>query len=178
METKLKFAGGRSPRAAEIAEIDLGTLNTVWKLGGAHYLPLRLVLVAKLIDRYAARLLAQKANLTIPEWRVVAQLAMLTQGSVRKMARQAIVDPAEISRSAAKLEKRGLVRRQINDKDRRSPQFSLTEAGKALFAKFHPDWAQFSATLVSQLDAADTAAIEHGLTRIARELLDLLGDEG
>jgi DNA-binding MarR family transcriptional regulator len=158
-------------------DVDLGMLNAVWKLGGRAYLPLRLILVAKLIDRYLEGLLAQKAQLSIPEWRVVAQLAMLTHGSVRKMARQACVDPAEVSRSAATLARRGLVQRRENPQDRRSPQFSLTREGEAHYAKFHPYWRRFTATLVSELDEADRAAMEHGLARIARELLHLLGEE-
>ncbi len=164
------------PRVSR-GEVDLGMLNSVWKLGGDSYLPLRLILVAKLIDRYLAGLLAEKAALSIPEWRVVAQLAMLKHGSVRKMARQACVDPAEVSRSAATLERRGLVQRRVNAKDRRSPQFSLTREGETHYAKFHPYWTEFTATLISKLDDLDTAAMEHGLTRIARELLDLLGED-
>jgi DNA-binding MarR family transcriptional regulator len=157
--------------------VDLGILNTVWKLGGRAYLPLRLILVAKLIDRYIEELLGEKAQLSIPEWRVVAQLAMLKHGSVRKMARQACVDPAEVSRSAATLARRGLVQRRENPQDRRSPQFSLTAEGEAHYAKFHPYWTKFTATLVSELDEADRNAMEHGLERIARELLHLLGEE-
>jgi DNA-binding MarR family transcriptional regulator len=102
---------------------------------------------------------------------------MLKQGSVRKMARQACVDPAEVSRSAATLARRGLVQRRENPRDRRSPQFSLTTEGEAHYAKFHTYWTQFTATLVSEVDEADTAAMEHGLARIARELLHLLGEE-
>lgn len=159
------------------AEVELGILNAVWKLGGRAYLPLRLILVAKLIDRYMEGLLAEKAQLSIPEWRVVAQLAMLQQGSVRKMARQACVDPAEVSRSAATLARRGLVQRRENPRDRRSPQFSLTSEGEAHYAKFHPYWTKFTATLVSEVDEADRTAMEHGLARIAQELLHLLGEE-
>jgi DNA-binding MarR family transcriptional regulator len=169
--------GVRNSRRARRDEVDLGMLNAVWKLGGRAYLPLRLILVAKLIDRYIAGLLAEKAELSIPEWRVVAQLAMLKQGSVRKMARQACVDPAEVSRSAATLARRGLVQRRENPQDRRSPQFSLTAEGEAHYARFHRYWTQFTATLVSELDEADRAAMEHGLARIARELLHLLGEE-
>jgi DNA-binding MarR family transcriptional regulator len=179
MQTKraaVRRTGARSSRAGR-EEIDLGLLNAVWKLGGRAYLPLRLILVAKLIDRYIEGLLAEKAELSIPEWRVVAQLAMLKQGSVRKMARQACVDPAEVSRSAATLARRGLVQRRENPQDRRSPQFSLTAEGEAHYARFHPYWTQFTATLVSELDEADRAAMEHGLARIARELLHLLGEE-
>jgi DNA-binding MarR family transcriptional regulator len=178
MQTKRAAVRRTRPRShTQRDDVDLGMLNAVWKLGGRAYLPLRLILVAKLIDRYVEGLLAEKAQLSIPEWRVVAQLAMLKQGSVRKMARQACVDPAEVSRSAAALARRGLVQRRENPRDRRSPQFSLTSGGEAHYAKFHPYWTQFTATLVSEVDEADTAAMEHGLARIARELLDLLGEQ-
>src|SRR5215831_20857827 len=104
MPTRPTAVGRTRPRRRPRGDdIDLGMLNAVWKLGGRSYLPLRLILVGKLIDRYLEGLLAEKAELSIPEWRVVAQLAMLKQGSVRKMARQACVDPAEVSRSAATL---------------------------------------------------------------------------
>jgi len=156
-------------------DVDLGQLDAIWRLGGASYLPLRLILVAKLIDRYLDGLLADKADLSISQWRVVAQLAMLKQGTVRRMARQACVDPAEVSRAAALLERRGLVRRQENALDRRSATFSLTPAGEEHYLRFHPYWVRFSETLVRRIEATDRSAMEHGLTRIARELLSLLG---
>jgi DNA-binding MarR family transcriptional regulator len=178
-KTKTKSASRRKPRARGAQEqIDLGVLNDIWKVGGAHNLPLRLILVAKLIDRYIDRLLAEKAELSVPEWRVIAQLAMLQHGSVRKMARQASVDPAEVSRAAAALEKRGFVRREENAQDRRSAQFSLTRQGAAHFSQFRPYWEQFSTALVANLRPGDTAAIERGLARSARVLLDLLGENG
>ena len=155
---------------------NLGPLHEIWQLGGSRNLPLHLVLVAKLIDRYLAGLLAGHANLSLAEWRVVAQLSMLKQSTVRKMARQACVDPAEVSRSAAALVKRGLVKREENEKDRRFPQFSLTARGAAEFAKFRPHWETLSRTLLERLDANEVAAFERGLARFARACLDLLGE--
>ena len=155
---------------------NLGVLHEIWQLGGSRNLPLHLVLVAKLIDRYFSALLAQHSTLSIAEWRVVAQLAMLETSTVRKMARQACVDPAEVSRSAAGLVKRGLVKREANDKDRRSPQFSLTSRGAAEFARFRPHWENLSNTLLGRLDAEEAAAFERGLARFARVCLDLMGE--
>jgi DNA-binding MarR family transcriptional regulator len=156
--------------------LDLGVLNAIWHHGDEHYLPLRLILVAKLIDRYIDRLLADKADLSVPEWRVVAQLSMLGKSSVRKMARQACVDPAEVSRSAASLEKRGYVQREENEADRRSPQFSLTREGAAHFAQFRPYWNEFSRSLLADMSPADAAVMNRSLTRFARAILDLLGE--
>lgn|GEM_PF-6700792 len=108
---------------------DLGPIDAVWRLGGEDYLPLRLILVAKLLDLNVARLLAAKSNLSVAEWRVVAQLGVLHDASVREMARQSCIDPAEVSRSVAALEQRRYVQRHANPLDRRSPRFSLTSTG-------------------------------------------------
>lgn len=173
MARKGKVAGSKG--SAEESP-NLGALHEMWQLGGSRNMPLHLVLVAKLIDRYVSGQLATHSNLSLAEWRVVAQLSILQQSTVRKMARQACVDPAEVSRSAAALVKRGLVKRADNDKDRRSPQFSLTARGATEFAKFRPQWETLSRTLLERLDAEELAAFERGLARFARACLDLLGE--
>jgi len=153
---------------------DLGPIQMMWQLGGPDYLPLRLLLVGKLIDLNIGRLLAAYSALSVAEWRVVAQLAVLRTGSVREMARQACVDPAEVSRSVASLEKRGFVERQLNHRDRRSPRFSLTAAGTANFEMFRPHWRRLQKALIAPLTAAETRATEHAITLFARACLDFL----
>jgi DNA-binding MarR family transcriptional regulator len=155
---------------------DLGPIDAVWRLGGADYLPLKLLLVAKLIYLNVSRLLEEKSVISVAEWRVVAQLAVLHNGSVREMARQACVDPAEVSRSVAALEKRGFVERHVNARDRRSPRFSLTAAGNAHFGKFRPHWRKFQKALAAKLTPSDRVVVEQALTIIAGACLDLLED--
>jgi DNA-binding MarR family transcriptional regulator len=155
---------------------NLGPIDAVWRLGGADYLPLKLLLVAKLIDLNVSRLLEQKSDISVAQWRVVAQLAVLHNGSVREMARQACVDPAEVSRSVAALEKRGFVARHVNARDRRSPRFSLTVAGNAHFTRFRPHWRKFQKALAAKLTPAEREVAEHALTVIAGACLELLED--
>ncbi len=159
------------------APIDLGPLNATWRLGGASYLPLRLLLVAKLSDRYIARLLSDKAGLSVAEWRVVAQLALLDDSSVRELSTQAWVDPAEVSRAVAGLEKRQLVERHFNERDRRSPRFSLTRKGLQHFKAFRSHWGEFQNSLVAKLTGAEIAAMEHAMSVLARACLDLLDQD-
>src|SRR5581483_714456 len=173
----MKAAAKRAPRLGTgQLPTNLGPLEPVWRLGGADYLPLKLLLVAKLIDLHVGRLLAQQSILSVAEWRVVAQLGVLHNGSVREMARQACVDPAEVSRSVAALEKRGFVARQVNERDRRSPRFSLTAAGKAHFASFRPHWRRFQNALLARLTSAERDLTERALTMIAGACLELLDD--
>lgn len=160
------------------ARPDLGRIDAVWRLGGEDYLPLRLILVAKLLDLNVARLLAANSKISVAEWRVVAQLGILHNASVREMARQACIDPAEVSRSIASLERRGFVERRANPRDRRSPRFSLTAAGTRHFAEFRPHWREFQRILVAKLSHRDRSVTEHALALIARASLDLLESDG
>lgn len=89
------------------------------------------------------------------------------------MARQACVDPAEVSRAAATLERRGYVARHVNLKDRRSPRFALTASGSLHYARFRTHWRQFQRSLVAELSAAERAIAERALTRMARACLAL-----
>jgi DNA-binding MarR family transcriptional regulator len=160
------------------ARPDLGAIDTVWRLGGEAYLPLRLILVAKLLDLNVARLLAESAEISVAEWRVVAQLGILHHASVREMARQACIDPAEVSRSVASLERRGYVERRANPRDRRSPRFLLTASGARHFGRFRPHWKRFQRMLVANLPRRDRIATERALALIARASLDLLEGNG
>lgn len=156
---------------------DLGPLETIWRVGGPDYLLLKILVVAKLIDLHVGRLLEESsAGLSVAEWRVAAQLAVLHNGSVREMARQACVDPAEVSRSVASLERRGFVARHVNVRDRRSPRFSLTQAGKAHYAGFRPHWRKFQKAVVGKLSATERERAEHALRTIAAGCMELLDD--
>ncbi len=173
----MRTAARRAPRLASVSlPTDLGPLEPAWRVGGPEYLPLRILLVAKLIDLHVARLLAEKSGMAVAQWRVVAQLGVLHNGSVREMARQACVDRAEVSRSVAALEKRGFVERHVNTRDRRSPRFSLTPAGRAHYSSFRPHWRRFQHALVAKLTSAERELTEHALTVIAGACLELLED--
>jgi len=173
----MKGAAKRAPRLGSLnLQADLGPLEQVWRLGGVDYLPLKMLLVAKLIDMRVERLLKEKSGISVAEWRIVAQLGVLHNGSVREMARQACVDPAEVSRSVASLEKRGFVERHVNVRDRRSPRFSLTPAGRAHYKAFRPHWRRFQKALVAKLTPAERDLTEHALMVIAGACLALLAD--
>src|SRR3569623_2157233 len=92
----------------------LGQIAAAWRIGGPDYLPYRVTLLAKLLDRCTTRLLLASAGLSVAEWRVLAQLARASpaSASVRQLAEQAWVDRAEVSRAAASLEQRGYVDRR------------------------------------------------------------------
>ncbi|WP_129790465.1 MarR family winged helix-turn-helix transcriptional regulator [Sphingosinicella sp. CPCC 101087] len=104
-----------------------------WDIGGGAYFGYRMAIAARLFDRRIAQILAGHGGLTLPQWRVLAQLGLMGTGTVRSLADGAVVDRSEASRALKDLEGRSYVARSENPQDRRSPTFSLTEQGMKQF---------------------------------------------
>lgn len=163
-----KLPPHKRPRRSPVARpaADLSQLLPLFDIGGRAYFGYRMVLAAKLFDRSITRLLAAYSDLNLPQWRVIAQLGLLSRGTVRSLADGAAVDRAEISRAARDLEKRGLVRRHDDGPDRRSPVFSLTARGRRRFTVVRKPISRFIAELVDDVDPQDLEAANRVLWAI------------
>jgi len=79
--SKASSTGGPEP-APDGDEVEaLGQIAAAWRIGGPDYLPYRITLLAKLLDRCTTRLLQVSSGLSVAEWRVLAQLAIASPGS-------------------------------------------------------------------------------------------------
>jgi DNA-binding MarR family transcriptional regulator len=143
-----------------------------YRTGGLPLFGYRLAVTAKLFDRKFVELLKQHSTLTLPQWRCVAQLALAEPGTVRSLADGAAVDRAEVSRALARLEKQGLVERHDNATDQRSPNFTLTQAGRAVCESLRTPVAAFIRGLIEQVDEADIEAADRVLLAVSRGCLD------
>ena len=155
----------------------LGQVAAAWRVGGPDYLPYRVTLLAKLLDRCTTRLLQSSSGLSVAEWRVLAQLALASPASVRQLAEQAWVDRAEVSRAAASLQQRGYVERRENAKDRRSPLLYCSDKGLALYLRVAPSRQQFHRELTALLGPDQARQMEASLLILARQCVDELAAE-
>ncbi len=165
-------------RKARVAGQDpcsgLGKVGPAWRVGGKDYLPYRITLLAKLLDRCTNRLLQANTGLSVAEWRVLAQLAISSPASVRQLAEQAWVDRAEVSRAAASLERRELVERRENQKDRRSPLLYCSEKGLALARRVSPSRHEFHRGLTELLTEEQARQFEAAMLILAKHCVDEL----
>lgn len=141
-------------------------------IGGLPYFGYRLAVTAKLFDRKFVELLQQHSGLTLPQWRCMAQLGLAEPGTVRSLADGAAVDRAEVSRALARLEKQGLVERHGNSGDQRSPNFTLTDNGRAVFENVRKPVSQFIRGLIAQVEVADIEAADRVLWTVSQGCLD------
>ena len=143
-----------------------------YDIGGRSYFGYRIVLAAKHFDRAIQKLLADHSDLSLPEWRVMAQLGLVPTGTVRSLADGAAVDRAEISRALRSLENRGLVQRREDSSDRRSPVFSLTPSGRRRYRAVRKPISDFIVHLIDDVSAKDLEAANRALWALTRGCLD------
>lgn len=153
-------------RSSARPNADVSGLLPLYDVGGRSYFGYRMVLAAKMFDRVVLKLLAEHGKVTLPQWRVVAQLGVTVTGTVRSLADGAAVDRAEISRATRELLRRGLLSRREDPDDKRSPQFRLTPSGRALFRSIRKPIRKFIVHLMDDVSDSDLAAADRVLWQV------------
>ena len=159
---------GPLPTQVKPEHREIAHLLPLYDIGGQAYFGYRVVLAARLFDRCIVDILEDSAVLSLPQWRIVAQLGLIATGTVRSLADGASVDRAEVSRAIQELVKLGLVERTENAADKRSPTFTLTDAGHKSFSAVRKPIGKFILHLVDDLDPKDLEAANKVLWAITR----------
>lgn len=129
----------------------------------------RVCILAKMMDRASAAELAAY-KLGVAEWRVLAQLSAVSPATVRGLAARLRVDRAEVSRAAAALVARRLVKRETEPGDARSALFRLTEGGRALFREIMPSRVALHERLAGALTPHELAVLTAATEKLTAEL--------
>ncbi|MFZ6772493.1 MarR family winged helix-turn-helix transcriptional regulator [Undibacterium sp. SXout7W] len=77
-------------------------------------------------------------DITHAQSSVFVMLAMKRCTTAADLSRELLIDSAAMKRTLDKLEKKRLIQRVVNEKDKRLYRLELTEAGKELSAKLPP----------------------------------------
>jgi DNA-binding MarR family transcriptional regulator len=89
-------------------------------------------------------------GLGVNQFSILARLGLVGPSTIQDLARLLVMDRSTLGHLLRPLEKRGLVKLEISEQDRRSRIVALTPAGKATAAKARPRWAaaqrQFEST--------------------------------
>jgi len=96
----------------------------------------------------------------------------------REICEMAGKSAANITRILDRLEKKKLILRRGNPKDRRSQLVSLTETGENLASEMVEMFTQLSQRIENQLDTDDIEVVQRVLGRIQMNLLELSENPG
>src|SRR5213594_441622 len=80
-------------------------------------------------------------GLGVNQFSILARLSLVGPSTIQDLARLLVMDRSTLGHLLRPLEKRGLVRLDVSEQDRRSRTVALTRAGKALVAKARSLWA-------------------------------------
>lgn len=101
--------------------------------GGEYFIPHRLVLLARMIDRETARDLQAAFNITVADWRVLALTCGTGSSSAAEICAAFETDRAEVSRAVSRLLKAGYIQREPDSSHRQKMRIMPTPAGQGVF---------------------------------------------
>jgi len=146
----------------------LSTMTDLPDFDLSRFTPYRLAVAAERTSEELARQYRDRFGISIPEWRVLVHLAHSGDVSVRDIEARVAMEKSKVSRAASRLEKSGLIRKDVNSGDRRLVSLALTEKGRALMVELLPLAQAYQDQLEARLAAA-FAGFEGGLDRLLAE---------
>ena len=131
-----------------------------------RFVPYRLSVLSNTVSRAIARIYAERFDLTIPEWRVMAQLGRHGRLSASEIVRLTAMDKVRVSRAVARLSAAGRIAAIADAADRRRQLLALTPAGRRIYRQIVPLALEREALLLEVLDAAERAQLDWLLSRL------------
>ncbi len=133
-----------------------------------RFLPYRLSILSNTVSQAIAREYAQRFELGVTEWRVIAVLARYDgEGlSAREVALRTAMDKVAVSRALARLVAAGRVRRRMHRGDRRRSVLALTARGWRIHDAVAPRARAHETALLARLDADERVHLERILDKL------------
>ena len=138
------------------------------KLELDRFLPYRLSILSNLVSSAIAGSYSARFGLSIPEWRVMAVLAIEPELSAAQVTERTAMDKVAVSRAVARLVEKGSLERKMAPDDRRKSMLRLSAAGERIYAEVVPLAREHERALLEVLETTDRAALE-------RILITLIG---
>ena len=104
-----------------------------------EFLPYQLAVFSARISREFSKLYREKFGISVAEWRVMAHLSQTDDAvSVREIHKRVDMDKSKVSRAASRLEKRGIIVKQVQEADRRLVEMQLSQRGQQMINELAP----------------------------------------
>ncbi len=131
-----------------------------------RFLPYRLSVLSNRISAAIASDYAERFELSVTEWRVLAILGRAPGASASEVAERAAMDKVAVSRAVAKLLAAGRLKRSQHASDRRRSVLSLSARGRRIYQQIVPLALAHEQRLLGSLGARDRVALERIIGRL------------
>jgi DNA-binding MarR family transcriptional regulator len=139
-----------------------------------RFLPYVINNLAERISAGLSTLYSDEYGLTIPEWRVIANLAEHNTLNARQIVEFTTLEKSTVSRAVNNLVARGLVSQQRTEGDNRVKDLALTDAGNTLYSTIVPRALAWEQQLLEDLNTGEYRDLLHSLDKL-RLRLDSMG---
>lgn len=134
------------------------------------FLPYVLNNLAERVSAGMSGIYADEFQLSIPEWRVLANLAEHGTLNARQIVEFTTMEKSKVSRAVASLGDRGLVSQQRAEGDNRAKDLALTAAGKALYRRIVPRVLAWERDLLQELNSGEYRDLMYLLEKLGTRL--------
>lgn len=130
------------------------------------FLPYRLSVLSNRLSAVISESYSRRFGLTIPEWRVIAVLALDPGISAAEVAERTAMDKVAVSRAVRRLLATGRARRETAAGDRRRSVLELTAEGRRIYRRITPALRRYEAELLAGLSAREQRLLDAFLRRL------------
>jgi DNA-binding MarR family transcriptional regulator len=141
------------------------------------FLPYRLSVASNRVARLFAQRYSEAYGISIPEWRVVAVIGQFGTLSPSAVGECTAMDKVKVSRAAASLVGRGLLKQVQDPHDGRGRLLSLTRKGVAVYQGVVPLARELESGLANALNRTEWVGLQKALSRLNAYLGELDGPD-
>jgi DNA-binding MarR family transcriptional regulator len=132
-----------------------------------HFLPYRLSVLSNRISQEIARLYADRFQLNVTEWRLLAVLGRYPDLTATELVERTAMDKVAVSRAVASLVADGRLTRKVDGEDRRRTRLRLSAKGYRIYDEVAPLALQYQQRLLAALSGEDRALLDALLSRLS-----------
>ena len=137
------------------------------------FLPYVLNNLAERVSAGLSGIYVDEYQLSIPEWRVIANLAEHSPLNAQQIVELTTMEKSKVSRAVANLSERGLVTQRRAEGDSRAKDLTLTEDGVGLYRSIVPRVLNWERDLLAELTPGEYRDLMYLLDKLGSRLTTL-----
>lgn len=134
------------------------------------FVPYRLSVLTNRVSGAIARHYAERFDLTVPEWRVMAVVGQAPGLSAREVAQRTAMDKVQVSRAVQSLLAAKRLTRTAHAKDGRIAHLSLSAKGQAIYDEVVPLAISLERQFLSVLSPSEQKSFDLLLDKLSRHM--------
>jgi DNA-binding MarR family transcriptional regulator len=134
------------------------------------FLPYRLATLSQRISQALSSIYREEFGVSVPEWRILANLAEKGELSPSEIAAQTSMDRARVTRGIKDLRAKRCLLKRRDASDQRAYRLRLSQTGEALYSKIVPLARAWEQSLLQSLEGAEHRELLRILDKLSERL--------